>query len=296
MSRRLSLIVLACALSASDVAGQMPIHRGRALAPDAAVRVFNLAGTIRVTGWNRDSIDVTAIIPADAGEFYFGGGYAGVKLGVQPPGGTESYPGSLIEVRVPAGAKVWLKAESAELLLTGLTGQADLSTVTGRIVVTGSPAQLMAESMDGGIDAKVTSALVRLKTAGGAVALRGTAADVVVSTVSGAATVQVDGLDRARLETVSGHVTFDAAPRPGGGYVLESHSGDILLRLPIDYDASVELTALGGKVVNRLSKRAAKPTNKGGGEVLYLSQGDLTAELVARTFKGTITVEAQTRP
>lgn len=296
MSRRLSLFVLACALSASDAAGQTPIHRGRSLAPDAAVRVFNLAGTIRVTGWHRDSIDVSAIVPADAGEFYFGGGYAGVKLGVQLPGGSEAYPGSLIEVRVPAGAKVWLKAESAEILITGLTGQADLSTVTGRIVVTGNPTQLMAESMDGGIDAKVTSTLVRLKTAGGAIALRGTVTDVAVSTVSGAATVQADGLDRARMETVSGHLTFDAAPRPGGGYVLESHSGDILLRLPADFDASVELTALGGKVINKLTKRIAKPTNKGSGETLVLSAGDLTAEVVARTFKGTITVEAQTSP
>jgi len=288
--------LLACTLAAPAAAAQAPIHRGRAVAPDAAIRVFSLAGTIRVTGWSRDSLDVTAIVPSDGGEFYFGGGYAGVKFGVQPPVGVESFPGALLEVRVPAGAKVWLKGESSEILVADVTGQLDISTVTGRIVVSGSPAQLMAESMDGGIDAKVTSTLVRLKTAGGAVALRGTVTDASVSTVSGAATAQLGQVDRARLETVSGHLSFDAAPRPGGGYVLESHSGDILLRLPADFDASVELTALGGKVVNKLTKRAAKPTNKGSGEALVLSQGDLTAELVARTFKGTITVEAQTRP
>ena len=51
-------------------------HRGMKVAPDVAVRVYNLVGRIRVTGWDRDSIDVTAIIPRGGGALFGGGAQA----------------------------------------------------------------------------------------------------------------------------------------------------------------------------------------------------------------------------
>jgi hypothetical protein len=296
MRRHLIVLILMSACLTRPATGQAPTHRGRVIAPDAAVRIFNLAGTVRVTGWDRDSVDVTAIIPTGAGSFYFGGGSGGLKLGVEQPVEDAVYPGSLIEVRVPARARVWIKTESAEILVSGLTASADLSSVSGRIVVTGNVAQLSAESMDGGIDAQVHSGLVRLKTAGGTIVLRGEVADASLGTVSGAATAQVAGLDRGRMETVGGHLTFEAGLRPGGNYTLESHSGDISIRLPTSFDAALDLTALEGRVVNRLNKSPVQPRNRGRGEGLTLSGGKATADLVARTFKGTITLELQTQP
>lgn len=199
-------------------------------------------------------------------------------------------------MRVPTRARVWVKTESAEILVSGLTSSADLSSVSGRIVVTGTMAQLSAESMDGGIDANVTSGLVRLKTAGGTVVLRGEVTDASLSTVSGAATAQVAGLERGRMETVGGHLTFEAGLQPGGNYTIESHSGDISIRLPASFDAALDLTALEGRVINRLTKGPVQPRNQGRGEGLTASGGKATADLVARTFKGTITLELQTKP
>lgn len=294
--RRHLLVLFLLAIGLTQVGqAQTPIHRGRLIAPDAAVRIFNIAGTVRVTAWERDSIDVIAVVPKGAGEFMFGGGSGGVKLGINPPVGEAVFPGALFEVRVPARARVWIKTESAEILVSGLTSSADLSSISGRIVVTGSVAQLSAESMDGGIDAQVNSALVRLKTAGGTIVLRGEVTDASLSTVSGAATAQLAGLDRGRMETVGGHLTFEVVLRPGGNYTLESHSGDINIRLPIDFNGALELTALEGRVVNRLTKSPVNPTNQRRGESLATSGGKATAELVGRSFKGTITLEVQTK-
>ena len=296
MRRQMFLVFLLAAAATGKAPAQAPIHRGRLIAPDAAVRIFNIAGTVRVTGWDRDSVDVTAVVPKGAGEFMFGGGSGGVKMGINPPVGEAVYPGSLFEVRVPARARVWIKTESAEILVSGLTSSADLSSVSGRIVVTGDVAQLSAESMDGGIDVQVNASLVRLKSAGGTIVLRGNVTDASLSTVSGAATAQLAGLDRGRMETVGGHLTFEAGLRPGGNYALESHSGDISIRLPSNFDAAIDLTALEGRVVNRLTKSPVNPANQRRGETLATSGGKATAELVGRTFKGTITLEVQTKP
>lgn len=296
MRCHLLLLLALASVPPAALSAQAPLRRGRAIAPDAAIRIFNLGGTIRVTAWERDSIDVTAVVPEGAGEFLFGGGSAGVKLGISPPPGAEVVPGSLFEVRVPARARLWVKTESAEVLVSGLTGSLDLSSVSGRIVVTGSPSELAAESMDGGIDVRVTSPLVRLKSAGGTIVLRGTVEDATVSTVSGAATAVLTGLARARMEAVSGHLTFDATLLPGGNYSLESHSGDIDIRIPAAFDGEVELTALEGRVINALTGKPAGSTNRGRGESASLWGGKAASDLVARTFKGTITVSAQTKP
>jgi hypothetical protein len=98
------------------------------------------------------------------------------------------------------------------------------------------------------------------------------------------------------METVGGHLTFEVRPRPGGNYTLESHSGDINIRLPASFDAALYLTALEGRVINRLSKSPVQPRNQGRGEGFITSGGKATADLVARTFKGTITLELQTKP
>ncbi len=296
MRRHLSVLFLLAACLTEVGAAQAPIRRGRGIAPDAAVRISNLAGTVRVTGWDRDSVDVTAVVPKGGGELLFGGGMGGVKMYVNPPVGEAVFPGTLVEVRVPTRARVWVKTESAEILVSGLTSSADLSSVSGRIVVTGSIAQLSAESMDGGIDANVTSELVRLKTAGGTIVLRGQVTDASVSSVSGAATAQITGLERSRMETVGGHLTFESALRPGGNYTIESHSGDISIRLPANFDGALDLTALEGRVINRLTKGPVQPRNHGKGEGLTASGGNASADLVARTFKGTISLELQTKP
>jgi hypothetical protein len=98
------------------------------------------------------------------------------------------------------------------------------------------------------------------------------------------------------MEAVSGHLTFDAALLAGGNYSLESHSGDIDIRLPAAFDGEVELTALEGRIVNTLTGKPAGSTNRGRGESASLWGGKAASDLVARTFKGTITVSAQTKP
>ena len=92
MRRHLTAFLFLARAMPAALSAQAPLRRGRSIAPDAAIRIFNLAGTIRVTAWERDSIDVTAVVPDGAGEFLFGGGSAGVKLGVSPPPGAETFP------------------------------------------------------------------------------------------------------------------------------------------------------------------------------------------------------------
>ena len=57
--RPIALPLLALALSAVPAGAQQRIDRRLAVDPHASIRIFNLAGSTRVTGWDRDSIAVT---------------------------------------------------------------------------------------------------------------------------------------------------------------------------------------------------------------------------------------------
>jgi hypothetical protein len=98
------------------------------------------------------------------------------------------------------------------------------------------------------------------------------------------------------LESVSGGISFKSGLAHGGSFTFESHSGDIELRLSPSADAALDLTAVEGRVVNEYSDQPVRAGRNGKGQVLSLFRGQGSADVVARTFKGTITVLAQTIP
>src|SRR5688572_6962043 len=57
--------------------------------------------------------------------------------------------GNKLELYVPKQARVWVKAGSAEIEATGVTGGLDLNIVGGSVRVNARPRELLVESMDG---------------------------------------------------------------------------------------------------------------------------------------------------
>src|SRR6267378_1318726 len=105
MPHRISLVALSLVAWSLPAAAQWPVNKRVALAPDASIRVFNLVGSIHVTGWDKDSLAVTGTLAPGAGKlFYFGGAGRGAKLGVEAPDGIEPDGPTNLEVFVPAKA------------------------------------------------------------------------------------------------------------------------------------------------------------------------------------------------
>jgi hypothetical protein len=232
-----------------------------AVTPDASIRLMGNFASLRVTGWDRDSLALTGVVPNGARvEPAFGGpGGAparGAKMFVELPPGVE---GGALELRVPARARVWLKAGVSDIAVVGVTGALDVNVVGGAIAVTGSPRELRAEAMDGTVTVDGAPEWLRVKTASGDAVLRGGAgvtSDAGVSTVSGALRVEGGRYERLRLETVTGAVTFGGALAKGAALDVESHSGDVDLLLR-GVSAELDIVSLTGKVENRLT--SARP-------------------------------------
>ena len=287
MTRGLMLVMaLQVLLGGTSAIDAQRVERRLAIDPHASIRIFNLAGATRVTGWDRDSIVVTGAIPPGGGSFFIGGAGAGAKLGVTSD--SLNAPGAMLDVFVPRGATVWVKSSTADVTLSGVDGDVDISTVSGRIRAEGTPRRLSAEAMDGNIELATRAAITRAKTASGSITLSGGGGDVTASSVSGA--IRYTGAHKVltgRLETVTGPVTFQGTVIRGGTLNIETHDGLVDLTVPRDQLADFDLTTFGGSVTNALS--GAGPVVPKGKPVRFSSGGG-GASVTVRTFKGNVRV------
>ena len=288
--RRSTIALALAALWAPAVAqGQFQVNRRIAIAPDASIRVLNLVGSIRVIGWDHDSLAVTGSLPPYAGKmFYFGGAGRAAKLGVDAPDGAEPPAGSNLMVYVPRGAKLWIKAATADIDVSGFHGSLDLYSVSGVIRVAGAPAQVYAESMDGRVEITGPATWVRAKTASGPITLRGGGEDVAATTVGGTITVDSARITRGRFESVTGDIRFDGDLDRGASVTFESHSGAIELRLPGTVSADFRINEFQGEIVNGLSRDRPRSLRERGGRELTFTVGQGGADVSIRSFKGAI--------
>jgi hypothetical protein len=284
--------LLIAALIAAPVVseGQQKVDVRRLVSRDVYVRVNGAFGTLRVIGWEKDSLVMTGSLPKDA-RFdpamgsAIGAPVTGVKFYIE--GAASSSAVGTLTLFVPAGASVWAKSGSATIDVTGITGGLDLNIIGGAITVNGNPRELNIESMDGTVTVNGTPTWLRAKTASGDVIIRGSCTDLGITTVSGTVTIR-DGLfERSRVESVTGNISFGGTVTRAGSLLMDSHSGAIELfigKMSVDVDA----TTITGTITNNVTTRRPTPGREGRGEELTLSIGTGEARATLRSFKGNI--------
>jgi hypothetical protein len=279
-------LVLALLLALpSAAAAQNQINEVRPAAPGGAVRIQNLAGSVRVTGWDRDSIAVSGTVAGSGAPFVLHVVGANAKLGVFPDG--DSAPTAKLEVRVPAGSRVWVKTSAADVIVRSVRGGVDVSTVSGRIEVRDQPAELYAESMGGEVLVEVETRLLRVRTAGSNITIRGRVADAEAYTVTGLVTILNKQVERGRFESVDGGIRYTGGIARTSAVEFATHGGDIDLALPSSLAADVRINSFQGTVQSELGKLARNSGSKQGNEYsLTLNGGG--AEVIIRTFKGAV--------
>jgi DUF4097 and DUF4098 domain-containing protein YvlB len=255
---------------------------------DGSVRISNLVGSVRVTGWDKDSLIIRGTV-AKGDQFFAGGGHSGAKGFVEAADQRNPGP-SHLEVLVPRRAKVWIKTATADITVSGVQGQLDLYVVGGTIRVTGNPSELNAEAIDGEIEVNGSPAWLRAKSASGNVTLKGTSRDMTLSSVTGGISVTGGRFERAKLETVAGAVRFAGDVEPAGTLDIDTHSGAVDLAFPPKASADLEIVTIAGGIKNSLSSRRPVPGRYGRGSELTGSIGNGGARVSVRTFKGMITL------
>ena len=293
--RRGAFVSLALTLLAGPVltptrsAAQTRIERGLAASADATIRVYNLSGSTSITGWDRDSVAIVAELAPGAGRFYMAG-HDAIKLGVEPPAAAGTPGVARLEIRVPRGSVLWVKAADASIEVDGVEGGLDLYSVSGSVRVRGEPATVRAESMEGPISIEARTPWLRAKTASGSIDLAGEVSDLAATSVSGTIRVAAARQARARIESVTGEIVVTGRPTRGGAWEIETHSGPVSLALAADTDAEIDVHTFGGEVRAELGRVISRRIDDLAGSDWKILAGTGGTSMTVRTFKAPITV------
>jgi hypothetical protein len=278
--------IIGVLLATATANAQTKVNRGLPLDATGAVRVYNLVGSVRITGWKNDSVAVRGSLPK-WGVLHMGGGRGGIKIFVE--GADERNPGPAnIEVMVPMRAKVWVKTATASIDVSGVSGSLDLYVVGGDITVKGNPADVNAEAIDGSITISGSPAWVRAKSASGNVSINGSSSDVTCSTVSGKIDVDGTKFEKAKFESVTGNIRFAGSFERGGLVNFDTHSGSIEIGMPAGSPADLDVVSIAGSIVNKLTSSKPLPGRYGRGSELSTSSGEGGTRVVVRSFKGPV--------
>ncbi len=274
------------ALHAQGPAGPMvKITRGWALDRDGLVKVFNAVGTVQVIGWERDSVALVGSI-SKAARFFGGGNRRGIKMGIEGDQGAAT-PRAEFVLYVPAGAVIWVRGAATDISVEGLSGGVDCGSVSGAVRVLGDPRDLVAESMEGTVEIIGSPSVLRAKTASGALLWTGQSSDATLGSVTGSIETLRGPLGRVRIETISGTVRLGGTLAADAEVVIESHSGDVELRLPAKAPARLHVDA--ARFVGAPGKPDGGAGKRPGARAIALnSPGERSPLLTVRAFKGEV--------
>ncbi len=288
LKRVVALAALMATVLSTSAHTQTKVNRGIRLDANGAVRIYNLGGSVKVVGWNRDSVAVRGSIGKGA-TFHMGGGHAGMKMFVEDA--DERNPAAAnLEVFVPVMTKLWVKTATAGIDVSGVNGSLDLYVVSGDVRVTGSPADVNAEAIDGTIHISGSPSWVRAKSASGDVTFDGKSSDVTMSTVSGKVTVKGSAFEKAKFESVTGNITFNGTFERGGLINFDTHSGTIDIGMPAGSSADFDIVSISGGIANGLTGKRPSVGRYGRGAELGMSAGGGGTRVVVRSFKGAISL------
>lgn len=294
--RRIPLLAAILSVLAAPVAAQSKIDIHRAAKPNVSLRLSGGFASVKVIAWQHDSIAITGSVGPgsrfEGGPLNAVGPLAGMKFFVESEGDA-SVASNRIEMRVPRDARVWVKTGSANVDVQGVAGGLDLNIVGGAVSVTGKPRELIVESMDGGVTFSGDAQFAKIKTATGNISFTGRGEDMTLSTVSGTVTVDGGGrspIERARLESVTGPITFGADLARGGDIRFDTHSGSVDVRLAPNAAVEIDAATMTGTIDNQWNGRRAIPGREGRG--MELGTGSGSARIQIRSFKGNVRLSA----
>lgn len=268
--KKVLLALLIAATAALPASAERRVDEVRQVAADATVTVENIAGSLRLTGWDRNAVSVTGTLGAGLEKVDIAGNANRLDIRVIYPEHCHECGGADLELKVPAGCRLEVSTVSADIDVQQLKGEARLETVSGELQVSAEGPSLRAQTVSG--DLTIRSAGKR----------------VDANSVSGDLSATLPALLDGELETVSGKVHIDADLAAAGRLEAQTVSGDVELRLPGGVGADFDVRTFSGEISNDFGQEVRRSGEHHSGHELRFSNGSGSARVNIKTHSGDV--------
>lgn len=289
------LMALPLGAKAQDYRGRTQIDTTVRLDRGGAVDLSLISGKIRVTGWDRPDVKVSASI--DRGMLRFDANPSRVSLSVDQADDDDrgrrrhDVGDARYDVSVPRGSRLILEAVSGDITASGSHGEIEATSVSGDVDVTGGVREVSVEAVSGSVHAAQVNGNLRAESVSGDVRVETVSGNVEASSVSG--NIRLIGMQSkdVRTETVSGDVVYSGSIDAGGKYSFDAHSGTVRLDIPRGAGAQFSVETFSGDVTTDFPVTVPPGSGRGrrNGRMEF-TIGDGRARVTVQTFSGSIVI------
>lgn len=282
------MTLLACSLATSVFARD--IDETVDATRDGHVEVSNIAGSVTVKGWNRDSVRVTGTLGSDVEELILESDGDKVHIKVKVPEGRNRSIDTDLVISVPGKSSLDTGTVSADIDVSDVLGDQSLHTVSGDVTTQQTSSLLSAESVSG--DVSITGSKgdgeISASSVSGDVYLSRVSGEVKATSVTGDMDVTQGSFARANLETVNGDIEFQSELRKGGKLKIDTVNGDVDVDFVGDVSATFDIDTFNGGIRNCFGPKAERTSKYSPGTELKFSEGGGDGRVVISTLNGRI--------
>ncbi len=276
MNCRISLATAAVLLAAAPLAeAAQNLSKSATVAADATIDVSNVEGRVDVTAWDRNEVELTAVLASDKDRLEFEATERQVRIKVIRP--DDHFRGSddaILTIKIPKGARISAETVSADITVAGVLGEQRLESVSGEV---------RTQAYD---------APVKLSTVSGDGTINGTSgkAAVTVGSVSGSLRINLVAAERLNARSISGDIDAHVELMPTARVEMETVSGTIGLTMKPPVHAEFDLESFSGDIDNCFGQKARDKNRYGPGSELSFTQGNGGARVSISSLSGDITI------
>lgn len=294
MNIRISLATAAVLLAAAPLANAAQnLSKHAAVAADAAIEVSNVAGRVDVTAWDRNEVELTAMLKSDKDKLEFEATDRQVRIKVVKP--HDDYGDSddaILTLKIPKGARISAETVSADIAIAGVLGEQRLQTVSGdiRSQAFDSPVKLGTVSGDGTINGTGGKAAVTVESVSGNIKASGIRGDFDGQVVSGDLAINLVAAERLNAKSIAGDIDAHVELLPTARVEMKTVSGSIGLTMKPPVNAEFDMESFSGDIGNCFGQKAHDKNRYGPGSELSFTQGSGGARVSISSLSGDLTI------
>jgi len=267
------------------------VEKRLAADPRGEVEIVNVAGSVRVMGWNRAEIEVRGELDDDIERLDFSSAGGRSVVRVVLPRNRSNSSGSDLIVRIPEDSALIVNTISADQEIDGVRGSQRLQAVSGLIHTETSGEDFQAKTISGdilvvGSGAGKASSSYRVTTVSGDLTLSKISGEIDVETVSGDMAIEASELSRARVRTTNGDVDLHAKLIGDGRLDAETINGDVTVRFVGALDAEFDIHTFNGDIESCFGDEAVRSREHGPGHDLSFTRGSGKGRVRIKTLNG----------
>ncbi|MCJ7450889.1 MAG: DUF4097 domain-containing protein [Steroidobacteraceae bacterium] len=277
------------AASPASLAGT-PINESAAADPSGSVEVSNISGTVSVTGWDGNQVEVTGTLGDGTERLDFITQDKVTRIKVILPKNAHNVDDTDLVIRVPAGSSLSVNTISADITAQGVAGAQRLQSVSGDIRTVAGSEDVECKSVSGdvAIDGSGKKGLIGITTVSGDVKALKVAGEVNASTVSGDVLLGLGVTERSRVRSTSGDLVMAMRLAGDGKFDAETISGDVRLNLFGDVEAEYDISTFSGDIRNCFGPKPVSTSEYTPGKELRFSEGKASSRVRIKSLNGDI--------